>query len=300
MNPNLTPADLPRVSDRNPFLYLEHCTISRKNGGILATDKEGETLLPVAATATIMLGPGVRITHDAVTLITTTGASIQWVGEHGVRCYANAEGLATGTRLLERQAAFASSPRTRLMIARRMYAIRFPDQDMNGLTMHQMLGKEGQRIQDAYQTQAARVGITWTGRRYSDEDDGTPINQALSTANSCLYGAVTTVIQALGCSPALGFIHAHHRRAFAYDIADLYKTETTIPIAFDLYDQQPTDVNRLARRRTRDLIADTRLLERCAKDITRILDDPIDDNGDMLIWNGGNKFRKTGHDYSRP
>ena len=61
------------------------------------------------------------------------------------------------------------------------------------------------------------------------------------------------MIQALGCSPGLGFVHAGHECSFVYDIADLYKVEITIPLAFELAATVDKGVIASAmRRRTRD------------------------------------------------
>ena len=49
-----------------------------------------------------------------------------------------------------------------------------------------------------------------------------------------LYGLVYSVIVALGLSPGLGFVHTGHELSFVYDIADLYKTETSILVAFEV------------------------------------------------------------------
>jgi CRISPR-associated protein Cas1 len=68
----------------------------------------------------------------------------------------------------------------------------------------------------------------------SDYESGTEINKALSAANVCLYGLCHSAIVALGLSPGLGFIHTGHERSFVYDIADLYKAEIAIPVAFEM------------------------------------------------------------------
>ena len=58
------------------------------------------------------------------------------------------------------------------------------------------------------------------------------MNRALSAANSCLYGICQAGIQAVGLSSALGFILTGKMLSFVYDVADLYKTRVSIPIAF--------------------------------------------------------------------
>lgn len=82
---DFTPADLPRVAERIPYLYLEQCVIKRMNNALVAADENGETQLPIATIAVLMLGPGTTITHDAVVLASDTGAIIVWAGEQGVR-----------------------------------------------------------------------------------------------------------------------------------------------------------------------------------------------------------------------
>lgn len=202
---DFTPADLPRVSERIPYLYLEQCVIKRANNALVAADENGETALPIATIAVLMLGPGTTITHDAVVLASDTGAIIVWAGEQGVRHYCSGSALTGSTRLLEQQARLVSNERSRLMVARRMYAMRFPDEDLSHTTMRQLLGMEGTRVAALYTAEAKRNDIQWHGRKWDDR--GGAVNIALSTANSCLYGVVHAAITALGCSPALGFVH---------------------------------------------------------------------------------------------
>lgn len=109
------------------------------------------------------------------------------------------------------------------------------------------------------------------------------MNQALSAAHACLYGIVHAVIVAVGASPALGFVHTGHERSFVYDIADLYKAEVTIPVAFDVAASGSTDIGADTRRAVRDRVNDGKLLERCVRDIRNLLlrpaiSGPIDDD----------------------
>ncbi|WP_238815505.1 type I-E CRISPR-associated endonuclease Cas1e [Nocardia brasiliensis] len=203
------------------------------------------------------------------------GSAVVWVGERGVRYYAHGVSLARSSRLLEAQARAVTNTRARLQVARAMYAMRFPNEDVSGLLMQQLRGREGARVRTVYRQHAERTGVEWNRRNYDkdDWDAGEPINQALSAANSALYGLVHSVIVALGCSPALGFVHTGHHRSFVYDIADLYKAELTIPIAFDIAAEEPEELSAATRRRVRDAIYNGKLLERCARDIQKLLRD---------------------------
>lgn len=147
-------------------------------------------------------------------------------------------------QLLMKQAELVSNQRKHLSVVRKMYQMRFPEEDVSGLTTQQLRGREGSRVRKAYHAAAKEWGIPWKGREFDPNnfDDGDAVNQALSSGHACLYGLAHAVIEALGCSPGLGFIHVGHDRSFVYDIADLYKAEITIPIAFEVAAQHPADL----------------------------------------------------------
>ncbi len=220
-----------------------------------------------------MLGPGSTVTHAAISLLAESRATCIWVGEQGVRYYCHGASLSRSTRLLEAQAKLVSSERSRLKVARRMYEMRFPDEDTSRLTMQQLLGKEGTRVRRAYERESARTGVPWNGRSYKVEDfeSSDTVNKALSAANTSLYGVVHAIIVALGCSPGLGFVHARNERSFVYDIADLYKVEITVPLAFDLAAEEPPDIGVAARRAVRDRMRDGRFMQRCVHDVRYLL-----------------------------
>lgn len=131
---------LPQVKDRMTFLYLEHCTLGRQDGAITVTDEKGVVSVPAAGISVLLLGPGTRVTHRAMELMGDTGVGAVWVGEHGVRYYAHGRPLTTHAQLLLRQAELVSNTRKHLDVVRRMYQLRFPDEDISHLTMQQLRG----------------------------------------------------------------------------------------------------------------------------------------------------------------
>ena len=271
--PPPTVKQLFRVEDRVTFLYLERCTVSRDNNSITATTKDGTIHVPAATISAVLLGPGTRVTHHAMMLLANAGVTCVWVGEECVRYYAHGSSLATSTRLLEAQASAVSNRRERLAVARRMYEMRFPDEVVSHLTMQQLRGREGARVRALYRYHSERTGVEWRGRDYNPQQftASDAINQALSAAHSCLYGIVHAVVVSLGCSPGLGFVHTGHSRAFVYDVADLYKADLTIPLAFDVVASGSTDVSGDTRRRVRDAFHTSSILERCVQDIKNLL-----------------------------
>lgn len=303
--------ELPTIGDRITFIYLEHCVINREDSAIKVTDLDGDVLIPAAAVTTLMLGPGCKITHRAMELIGDSGVGTIWVGEHGVRYYAHGRALNSHTRLLVKQAELVSNTRKHLSVVRKMYQMRFPDEDVSGLTLQQLRGREGSRVRSIYRSFSKKYGVPWSGREYDIEDfsSGTPANQALSAGNVCLYGLAHSVICALGCSAGLGFVHVGHECSFAYDIADLYKAEITIPIAFEMaaivrdeYDDKvPTDFSGMVRRRIRDEIVKMHLLQRMVKDIKYLLsedEEVLTEENTVYLWDNIKNKVSNGRQYS--
>ena len=286
---------LPQIGDRLTFLYLEHCQINREDSAILLRDEKGTIRIPAASISVLLLGPGTNVTHRAVELIGDAGVSIMWIGEQGVRFYAMGRPLTHRSHLLMRQAQLVSNQRTHLQVVRKMYQMRFPDEDVSELTMQQLRGREGSRMRKLYKEQAKKWNVSWQSREYKTEDffASDLINQALSAANVCLYGLAHAVIAALGCSAGLGFVHVGHECSFVYDIADLYKAEITIPVAF---------LPAVVRRRVRDKMTQSSLLERMVKDVHQLLQ--ADEQKDevavdvVYLWDLHNQNLPNGRNYA--
>jgi CRISP-associated protein Cas1 len=278
-----TPRELARVGDRLSFVYLERCVVHREDNAITAQDADGVTHIPSATIGTLLLGPGTRITHQAMMLLGDCGAAVAWVGEHGVRFYAGGRALTRSSGLVEAQAVAWANRRTRLDVARAMYKLRFPDDDPAGHTRQELLSMEGRRLKECYRHESARTGVPWVRRDYHRDDfsAGDAPNEAVTAAAQCMYGVAHAVVVALGCSPGLGFVHSGHERSFVLDIADLYKTDVAIPAAFDAAAEGPVDIAARTRRALRDRINKTHLLDRCVQDIKGLLGyDGTRDTGD--------------------
>lgn len=297
-------ADLVRADERISFLYFERCIVNQAENAITITDDEGTIRIPVATLGVLMLGPGTTISHKAMASIGENGASVVWVGERGVRMYASGRPLTHSSRLLMRQAKLVSNTRTRLAVARRMYQMRFPDENVSSLTMQQLRGREGARIRRVYRHWSRETGVEWKRREFDPEDydAGSEINKALSAAHFCLYGIAHAVIVSLGCSPGLGFVHTGHERSFVYDIADLYKAELSIPVAFETAAACPDDVGSATRKNMRDALYDLSIMKRMVADITGLLssDDVTDDDfaDDLKLWDEKNGEVAAGRQYS--
>lgn len=280
--PPATVGQLARVTDRITFLYLEHAIVHRNSNAITVQDERGVAHVPAATIAAVMLGPGTTISHQAMMLLADSGASSVWIGEQGVRYYAHGRPLARTSRLLEAQVALVTNQSSRLKVARQMYAMRFPGEDTSYLTMQQLRGREGARVRRLYREHAEEYGVTWSSRKYRPDDfeASDDLNMALSAATACLYGVVHAVIVALGCSPALGFVHTGHDRSFVFDVADLYKMEMAVPVAFQVAARTPEDLPGEVRRAMRDAMHETHLLKRCTRDLHVLLGSDGEEDAD--------------------
>ena len=293
--------ELGRVQDRISFLYLEHARVNRQDSAVTVTDQRGTVFIPSAMVSVLLLGTGVDVTHRAMELIGDTGMAVVWVGEHGVRQYAHGRALGHSSRFLEQQAKLVSNRRTRVAVARKMYQMRFPKEDVSKLTMQQLRGKEGARVRRVYLEQSKKTDVPWDRREYKVDsfDSSTSINKALTAAHQALYGLSCSVIVALGASPGLGFVHTGHDMSFVYDFADLYKAKYSIPIAFEMTAKHgDNDIADWTRRGMRDAFANGKLVVQMVRDLKKLLN--IDDGipaETMHLWDDRQGLQKFGVQY---
>ena len=223
----------------------------------------------------LMLGPGTSISHAAINILSKNGCMVAWVGEDITRFYAQGMGETYKAYKLIQQAQLVCDTEKRKKVVVAMYRMRFDEELEDNLTLPQIRGHEGVRMRNAYAYWSRQTGVNWEGRQYNFQKwGGDPINRALSTANAILNAVCYTVIVTTGYSPALGFIHQGRQLSFVYDIADLYKTETTIPIAFKATAESASggvDLERKVRMECRKTFHEYKLMERLLPDIAEVL-----------------------------
>ena len=268
--PGLPPPRPIPLKERSSIVFVERGRIDVLDGAFVVVDATGvRTHLPVGGFACVMLEPGTRVSHAAVALAARAGTLLVWVGEAGVRLYAAGQpGGARADRLLW-QAKLALDDSARLAVVRKMYELRFGEPPPERRSVDQLRGIEGARVRKLYQMLARQAGLVWEGRDYDRADwTGTDVpNRCLSAATSCLYGITEAAVLAAGYAPALGFLHTGKPLSFVYDIADLVKFETVVPVAFQTAARaargriEPS-LESAVRRGCRDIFRRTGLLER--------------------------------------
>jgi len=264
---------LPKVRDSWSYLYVEHCKIDQDEKAIALHDASGKTPVPAATLTLLMLGPGTSVTHAAVRALADNGCMVAWTGEEGVRFYAQGMGETRSSSNLLRQARLCVDSHMHLQVVLRMYRLRFGGEWSSGWTLQQIRGKEGIRVREAYAKASRESGLEWKGRVYQRENwrAADPINRALSCANSCLYGVCHAAIVSAGYSPALGFVHTGKMLSFVYDVADLYKVDVTIPVAFREAARGTEGLETRVRYACRDMFRQERILQRIIPNVDQIL-----------------------------
>lgn len=228
-------------ADRHGLLWLARGKLYVEDGTLcfLAAGSDdiapGLYAIPYQAISIILAGPGTTITHDVLRILARHGTLLAAVGEGGVKLY-TAPPVGQGRSEVARaHARLWADEEARLHVARRMYAVRFgevlPHRDISVLR-----GMEGGRLRETYRILAQKYGVEWKGRRY-DRDDPQAAdlpNQAVNHAATFIEAAAEIAVAAVGALPPLGFIHEESSNAFTLDIADLWRAEVTLPLAFSV------------------------------------------------------------------
>jgi CRISPR-associated protein Cas1 len=261
------------LKERFSALFLERGRLDVKDGAFVMVDDGGvRTHVPVGGVACLMLEPGTRVSHAAVALAARAGTLLLWTGEAGVRLYsAGQPGGARSDRLLY-QAALALDPKARLQVVRRMFAVRFGEEPPQRRSVEQLRGMEGARVRSIYALLARQYGVDWSRRNYDPKkwESGDVVNRCLSSATACLYGLCEAAVLAAGYAPAIGFLHTGKPRSFVYDVADLFKFETVVPMAFRTARAGPEDPEGRTRRACRDVFREQQVIRRiipCIEDV---------------------------------
>jgi CRISP-associated protein Cas1 len=272
--PILPPLKPIPIKDRISVLFVEKGNLDVLDGAFVVVDKTGiRTHIPVGGVACLMLEPGTRVSHAAVTLASRVGCLLVWIGEGGVRLYASGQpGGARADRLLY-QAKIALDDEARLKVVRKMYSMRFKEEPPAKRSVEQLRGIEGVRVRKMYELIAKQYKVQWKFRNYdhTEWESGDVPNRCLSSATACLYGISEAAILAAGYAPAVGFIHTGKPQSFVYDIADIFKFETVVPVAFFVAARNPNNPEREVRIACREAFRQHKVLQRIIPTIEQLL-----------------------------
>ena len=229
-------------ADRHGLMWLERGRLAVEDGCLVFTTAGSDVLdagaydIPFQKVSVILMGPGGVVSHDALRLLARQQTGLLAVGAKGVRLYAAAMPFGPDDSERARQhARLWSDPEARVDVARQMYAMRLGGElPPNRRDLDSLRGIEGARVKEMYRRLADQYGVEWNGRRYDRDnpESATPVNRAINHAATAVYAAARVAVAVTGTVPQLGFIHEQSGHAFALDIADLFRSDVTIPVAF--------------------------------------------------------------------
>jgi CRISPR-associated protein Cas1 len=165
-----------------------------------------------------------------------------------------------------------------------MYALRLgevlPHRDLDTLR-----GIEGARVKTIYRLRAQQFGIEWDGRRYdrANPEVADLPNQAINHAATAVQAAAAIAVQALAAIPQLGFIHQDSGQAFVLDIADLFRDDITLSIAFAAAKEagrSDQTIDRLVRREAARVFRKKAVIPAMIDRVKQVLrlDETLEDN----------------------
>lgn len=278
----LETARIPQA-DRHGLLWLGRGKLSVEDGCLrfatvgVGDLRAGVYSIPFQKVTNVVLGPGTTISHDALRLLSRHQTGLLAVGEDGVRFYASMPFGPDDSARARRQVSIWADPEQRINLAVEMYRRRMGKR-LKGRDLNTLRGIEGARMKAVYEKLAAKHGIAWSGRRYDRQnpDETNTINQAINHAATAIQGAAMIAVSVTGTIPQLGFIHESSGKAFALDIADLYRASVTLPVAFASaaeHKQAPhKEIERITRYNAGSRMRDEKLVSKMIDAIKELLD----------------------------
>lgn len=290
---------LNRSENRVSFLYVEFARLEETEFSVQIIQKHKLVEIPISAINCILLGPGTTITHGAIKMLSDCGCAIQWCGQDSFYYYCSAlPGTNSGKNILL-QSKYHENNTLHMAVVYKMYSIRYAGENLTNKSLEELRGIEGKKVKELYNELASQYDIIWKGRSYNTSDLSTQdiTNQCLTYCNKFLYAIIKSVINYLGFSPSLGFIHTGNIDSFVFDIADLYKEKSTIPCAFKVSSESQGDVYHSCRKELRKYIEEISLMKTIPKDLLALFPDADNLPTEICLWNYTN-FIDSGKNYS--
>lgn len=256
-------------------IYLEHGRLEVDDSSVKWIGADRTVIrIPVATVSALMLGPGTTATHAAIKACSDCNTPICWIGQEGMRFYAFGTTPTHDNERARKHAEIHANKEKREKVARRMFRIRFGDSvNIEDYNIKTLMGMEGKRVKVLYEEMGHHYGVTWKGRDYNPKNwqlaDG--INKAISAANAALYSLTTSIVCSMGYLPQLGFIHSAGTMPFVFDMADLYKHETTLVAAFQTLGADPGADEKTVVTALKYVIEEKKVMKRMPKDIEKLM-----------------------------
>lgn len=226
------------VSEKEPLLYLEASILRMKDGFLtVLSGKEGTRTLAPSGVLVLMLGAGTSITQEAAIFAAFNDMHLAFArGRCNVHSmfmsgrYQDPLTICHQVRLVDTQKLQVAKQLLRLRLLRNQTRQDAIDEAMAQVDLAALVAWEGRWAKTIYRTFALQAKTTFT----RDFDGPDPVNSKLNVLNNALYSVCTAICLSCGLHPSVGFLHGYTRRGgLAFDLADIFKTELTMTVAFD-------------------------------------------------------------------
>jgi len=266
------------IGDKIPYLYLQMGRLRIWGRSLQFINKEESLTIPIGQYSALFIGPGVSLTDRAIKYSASMGTLLLFVGEDVSRCYAILPAFNKNSEVFLKQIDLYRTKKKQLL--KKYFKLRFNKTliGWRGLSEEKLRGLESSYMKKIYIESAKKYGIHWIGRMKEDQwENNTIYNKGISICNSFLYGMASAVLNALGYSPALGLLHTGNTLSLSFDIADIYKSEFSIPLGFEIAREasknKELNVDKEIRRKALSKIKDEKLISKMVADIKYIYDD---------------------------
>lgn len=261
-------------------IFLEHGKLHVFGSSLRWIDKDGNHLhIPSAECSVIMLGPGTSITHEAIHIASESNMLLFWVGQDGFKLYSFGINPTNNNKNLLKQIEYFQNKKKRENIARKMFLYRFPDIDVKGKNIQSIMGLEGDMVKNIYASLSSQYGVLWKGRKYDTKNIflGDCTNYCLNILNVAMYAYCSSCILMMGFSPSIGFIHNNHSLSFSFDIADLFKRETSMELSFRIASsgEEKPSIDFLIKS-LKEIVENKKINEKIVNFLEKIFDDNSD------------------------
>ena len=210
------------LKNLNPWCYLEHGSLYRKDDFIIFENKNSVNQIPMDSFAMILIGPGVSISSNCLSHMGKYNGIVVISSSSAVpKMLFSASPSSGNFKLTEKQANLYSTQKKRLDIAQQFCEMRFPQEKERikiTRSFKELLGVEGSIVKKVYKEVFGKEFI----RNYEASDS---INKLINIGNNALYSYAYTICLHLGLSPHLGFYHRTRKNGLLFDLGDCLKTK---------------------------------------------------------------------------
>lgn len=226
------------TTDKQVCLFREKAMIRMDDGFLVALKGNAgkETIAP-ASHLLLLLGAGTSISQEAAIFAAYNDMQVAFLrGGCNIHSffmsgrYQNPESILHQARLVDSKKLVIAQWLLHYRLRRHGYGQHLIDEIYQQQDVASLTAWEGRWAKAVYKNHALNRKMKFT-RDFGGSDS---VNAKLNLLNNALYSMCTAICLACGVHPSLGFIHGFTRRGgLAFDLADVIKNDTTLPIAFD-------------------------------------------------------------------